>query len=116
MLTAILNLFGGRKAAAQVSDEPPLELQTIIGGASVYERASNDPEWPGDRLMLHTARGSFFLDKADDWLKSGWPMLTDAQRARAKKMISAHVAVWQQRQSADAAAAGRGRTNYATTW
>lgn len=117
MLAAIRSLFGGRKAAAPVSDEQPLELQTIIVGASVFERASNDPEWNGaPRLMLHTERGAFFADKSDAWLNSGWPSLTDAQRARAKAMLKAHIARWQQRQSADAPAAGRGRPNYAKDW
>ncbi|MPV66401.1 hypothetical protein [Burkholderia sp. BE17] len=118
MLTRLRALVGGRKpTAAPVNDEPPLELQTVIAGASVYERASNDPEWNGaQRLMVHTARGAFFADKSDAWLQSGWPTMTDVQRARAKAMLKAHIARWQQRQSADAAAAGRGRTNYAKDW
>ncbi|ARK86996.1 hypothetical protein [Burkholderia pseudomallei] len=114
MLKAIRNWFGSRQAAAPVSDEPPLELQVIVGGASIYERASSDPEWNGGmRLMVHSARGAFFADQADKWLLSGWPSMTDAQRARAKAMLKAHIAHWHQRQSADAAAAGRGRPNYA---
>lgn len=114
ILKAIRILFGGRKAAAPVSDEPPLELQTIIAGASVYERSSNEEGWDGaPRLMVHSARGAFFADQTDKWLLSGWPSMTDGQRARAKAMLKAHIARWQQRQSADAAAAGRVRPNYA---
>lgn len=114
MLAFIRNWFGGRQAAAPVSDEPPLDLQTIIAGASVYERASNAPEWNGaPRMMVHTVRGAFFADKTDAWLTSGWPNLTDAQRKRAKAMLAAHIAAWQQRAQADAAAAGRGKRNYA---
>ncbi|BCN09936.1 hypothetical protein ACNRBS_20875 [Ralstonia pseudosolanacearum] len=118
MLARLRALMGGRKpTAAPVSDEPPLELQTIIAGASVYERASNEEGWDGaPRLMVHSARGAFFADQADKWLLSGWPSMTDAQRARAKAMLKAHIAHWHQRQSADAAAAGRGRPNYAKDW
>ncbi|KGD37133.1 hypothetical protein DP44_1451 [Burkholderia pseudomallei] len=116
MRNAINRLLGAFRApvAAPVSNEPPLELQTIIAGASVYERASNDPEWNGaQRLMVHTARGAFFADQADKWLTSSWPSLAEAQRARAKAMLSAHIAAWQRRAQADVSSAGRGRPNYA---
>ncbi|KVC52516.1 hypothetical protein WS58_03355 [Burkholderia pseudomultivorans] len=113
-LKAIRTWFGGRQAVAPVSDEPPLELQTIIAGASVYERASNEEGWDGaPRLMLHTERGAFFADQTDKWLAHHWPNLTDAQRARAKGMLKAHIARWQQRAQADASAASRSRPNYA---
>src|SRR5690242_8498953 len=116
MLKAIRHtLFGGRQAATPATtDELPAEVATIIAGASVYERASNDPEWNGaPRLMVHTARGAFFADKTDAWLTAGWPNLTDAQRKQAKAMLSAHIAAWQQRAQADAAA-GRGRSAWAS--
>ncbi|MBR8433833.1 hypothetical protein KDW37_24055 [Burkholderia cenocepacia] len=119
MRSAINRLLGAFRApvAAPISDEPPLELQTIIAGASVYERASNEEGWDGaPRLMVHTARGAFFADKADAWLQSGWPNLTDAARARTMAMLKAHIARWQQRQSADAAAAGAGRRNWMTDY
>lgn len=105
-LNRLLGAF--RPPAAPVSDEPPLELQTLIAGAAVYERESTDPDWPGDRLMLHTARGAFFADKADAWLKSGWPTLTATQRMRALAMLKAHIASWQRRQRIDAAGVNRG--------
>jgi|SRR5579883_2208934 hypothetical protein len=113
MLAAIRSLFGGRKVAAPVSDEPPLELQVIISGARIYERASSEEGWDGaPRIMVDSARGAFFADKFDAWLTSGWPTLTDTQRARARSMLKVHIAAWQQRAAGDVAARGRTARNY----
>lgn len=110
MLARLRALVGGRKpteaAAAVVTDALPPEVQTVIGGAMVIERNGTDENNP--RLLVHTARGSFFRDEKQPraWLASSWPELNDAQRVRALRMLDARIAE-AQREHAAAAAASR---------
>ncbi|PRG51350.1 hypothetical protein [Burkholderia multivorans] len=114
MLTAIRNLFGGRKAAAPVSDEPPAACALLIAGLSFHHR-DNDPETGAPRVVCMLADGcagfQYATDTASAWLRKRF-QLTDEQTTRAMRMLRNRFAEWQ-RMQADAAAAGRGRTNYA---
>ncbi|MFV8595078.1 hypothetical protein [Ralstonia pseudosolanacearum] len=105
MLAAIRTLFGGRRATAAATDALPPEAQTVIASATVLERAAADEK--SARLLVQTARGSFFRDDKQPraWLAANWA-LTEAQTIRALKLIDARVVEAQREQAAVAASHG----------
>lgn len=92
MLKAIRSLFGGRQAAAPAAtDELPAEAATVIAGASFVDRGADDEGNP--RLLVMTAHGTFrySFDGARGWLRQAFPSLTEAQTARAMKLLASRV-------------------------
>lgn len=92
MLARLRALVGGRKpTAAPPSDELPAEAATVIAGATFVDRGADDEGNP--RLLVMTAHGTFrySFDGARDWLRQAFPSLTEAQLARALKLLASRV-------------------------
>ncbi|MEK2602060.1 MULTISPECIES: hypothetical protein [Burkholderia] len=97
MLARLRALVGGRKPTAApavaVTDELPVEVATVIAGASFMDRGADEEGNP--RLVITLAGGGGFRYSRDDaaaWLKRAWPSLNEAQTARAVKLLASRVA------------------------
>ncbi|HDR9161785.1 TPA: hypothetical protein QDB28_002153 [Burkholderia vietnamiensis] len=104
MLKSIRTLFGGRKAAAPAAtDELPAEVATVIAAATVMDRGADDEGNP--RVLVMTAHGTFrySLQGARAWMKQVWPSLTEAQTARAVKLLASRVTEFKHTVNASAA-------------
>ncbi|AOK29866.1 hypothetical protein [Burkholderia sp. MSMB175] len=116
MLAAIRTWFGGRKAAAPVSDALPTECATLIAGLSFHHR-DDDTETGAPRVICMLSDGGagfrYGADTASAWLRKRF-RLNDGQTERAMRMLRDRFAEWQRLQGA--AVAGRGRPNYAKDW
>lgn len=108
MLARLRALVGGRKpAAAQASDDLPAEAATVIAAATVMDRGADDEGNP--RVLVMTAHGTFrySFDGARDWLRQAFPALSEAQTARAVKLLASRVTEFKRTVSASAAPAQR---------
>lgn len=108
MLKAIRTLFGGRQAAAPgAADELPAEVATVLAAATVMDRGADEEGNP--RLLVMTAHGTFrySLEGARAWMQQVWPSLTEAQTARAVKLLASRVTEFKHTVNASAARAQR---------
>ncbi|CAJ2884177.1 hypothetical protein [Burkholderia pseudomallei] len=104
MLARLRALVGGRKpTVAQASDELPAEVATVIAAATVMDRGADDEGNP--RVLVMTAHGTFrySLEGARAWMKQVWPSLTEAQTARAVKLLASRVTEFKHTVKASAA-------------
>ncbi|NRO99214.1 hypothetical protein GWC77_25295 [Paraburkholderia sp. NMBU_R16] len=111
MLTRLRALVGGRKpTVTRASDELPAEAATVIAAATIVDRGADDEGSP--RVLVMTAHGTFrySFDGARDWLRQAFPALTDAQMARAVKLLTSRVTEFQR----DAIAAPAKRSDWAS--
>ncbi|MHA6830449.1 hypothetical protein [Ralstonia pseudosolanacearum] len=85
----IRSLFGRAKPAG--TDALPVEIATVISGASVLPRGEDEHGAP--RIVITTPLGAFAYDRdaARAWLTGRWPSLTNTQIVRALSMLESHV-------------------------
>ena len=104
MFDRIRTLFASRPTPSLgAADALPVELQTILAGASFLERGADDEGAP--RIIVTTTRGAFRYgnDTASAWLRE-WFGLNDAQVSRALQMLRARFADYQRLQTTAAPA------------
>lgn len=109
MIARLRALVSGRKpTAARSNDDLPSEAATVIAGATVVDRGTDDDGNP--RLLVMTAHGTFrySFDGARHWLRQSFPALNEAQTGRAVKLLASRVTEFKHTVNASAAHTQRG--------